>query len=103
MKKQLLASIHKICEELENSGLYQEASKLTDVMVHLAAKKSVTKPYDLGYVQMHDGNIIVVLKKIDSSEIRPVSRNPKTGEPFKDINEAYELAKRNALDVDILI
>ncbi len=103
MKNQVLASIHEICEELEASGMYQEANNLTDVMIQLAAKKNPGKPYDLGYVQMHDNNIIVILRKIDSNEVRPVSKNPKTGEPFKDVDEAYQLAVRNALDVDILI
>ena len=52
---------------------------------------------------MHDNNIIVVLRKIDSNEVRSVSKNPRTGEPFKDVDEAYQLAMRNALDVDIII
>lgn len=103
MKKHLLASIHRICEELECIGMHKEANDLTDVMVRLAAKKTTGKPYDLGYVQMHDNNIIVVLRKIDSNEVRSVSKNPKTGEPFKDVDEAYQLAMRNALDVDIII
>jgi len=103
MKKHLLASIHRICEELESIGMHKEANDLTDVMVRLAAKKTTGKPYDLGYVQMHDNNIIVVLRKIDSNEVRSVSKNPRTGEPFKDVDEAYQLAMRNALDVDIII
>jgi hypothetical protein len=103
MKKQVLASINEICEELDAIGMFKEANSLTDVMIQLAAKKTPGKPYDLGYVQMHDNNIIVVLRKIDSNEVRSVSKNPKTGDPFKDVDEAYQLAMRNALDVDILI
>jgi len=103
MKKQVLASIHEICEQLDAIGMYKEANDLTDVMIQLAAKKTTGKPYDLGYVQMHDNNIIVVLRKIDSDEVRSVSKNPRTGEPFKDVDEAYQLAMRNALDVDIII
>jgi hypothetical protein len=101
--RQILASMNEICEELESLGMHREANDLTDVMIQLAAKKTPGKPYDLGYVQMHDNNIIVVLRKIDSDEVRSVSKNPKTGEPFKDVDEAYQLAMRNALDVDILI
>jgi hypothetical protein len=101
--RQILASMNEICEELESLGMHREANDLTNVMIQLAAKKTPGKPYDLGYVQMHDNNIIVVLRKIDSNEVRSVSKNPKTGEPFKDVDEAYQLAMRNALDVDILI
>jgi hypothetical protein len=103
MNRNVLASINEICEELDAIGMFKEANDLTNVMVKLAANKTTGKPYDLGYVQMHDNNIIVVLRKIDSNEVRSVSKNPRTGEPFKDVDEAYQLAMRNALDVDIII
>ena len=38
MKKQVLASIHKICEELESLSMHKEASSLTDVMKKIAAR-----------------------------------------------------------------
>jgi hypothetical protein len=39
-KKQILASLNKIANELDNTGLYTEANSITKVMTRLAQEKS---------------------------------------------------------------
>ena len=44
-KKQIVASLNKIANELDNSGLYAEASTVTKVMSRLAADDDYSKAY----------------------------------------------------------
>jgi hypothetical protein len=102
MNKQILASINKICEELEALNLYKEASDLTDIMIKLSAEK-INKPYDRAYIKKVFNNIIVVLIRNNSNKDIPVSYNPTTKEPFKSFDEAFQYANRKAYEVEDLI
>ena len=44
-KKQIVASLNKIANELDNSGLYSEASTVTKVMSRVAADDDYSKAY----------------------------------------------------------
>jgi hypothetical protein len=101
MNKRILESINTICEELEAIGMHKEASNLTDVMVRLSAEKE-DKPYDRAYIKKVFNNIVVVLIKNNSNKDIPVSYNPKTKEPFKNFDEAFQYANRKANEVEDL-
>ena len=47
-KKQIVASLNKIANELDNSGLYAEASTVTKVMSRLASDMNIVQKRDLG-------------------------------------------------------
>ena len=53
-KKQIVASLNKIANELDNSGLYAEASTVTKVMSRLASDMDDFKKDPSGYI----GNIM---------------------------------------------
>jgi hypothetical protein len=56
MKKQVIASINEICEELDALGLYNEANRLTNVMMKVADKPEI---FEKAVVRKLDGKIIV--------------------------------------------
>jgi hypothetical protein len=56
MKKQVIASINEICEELDALGLYNVASRLTNVMMKVADKPEI---FEKAVVRKLDGKIIV--------------------------------------------
>lgn len=47
-KKQIVASLNKIANELDNSGLYAEASTVTKVMSRIASDMDIVRERDLG-------------------------------------------------------
>jgi hypothetical protein len=100
MNKRILASINEICENLEAIGMLKEASNLTDVMIKLSEKEE--KPYDRAYVKKVFNNLVVVLIRNNSNKDIPVSYNPKTKEPFKNFDEAFQYAQRKAYEVEDL-
>lgn len=46
-KKQIVASLNKIANELDNSGLYAEASTVTKVMSRIASDMDIVQKRDL--------------------------------------------------------
>ena len=45
-KRQIIASLNKIANQLDNSGLYKEASSLTNVMIKLADESDLNPIFD---------------------------------------------------------
>lgn len=98
-KKQIVASLKKIANELDNSGLYQEASSLTNVMIKIGQfYKSPQETYDfeLGdwYLSKliteveYNGNMTAA-KNIYKNAIRDI-KNEKNKEQINIFWESYK-------------
>lgn len=62
MKKQVLASIHEICEQLDAIGMYKEANSLTDVM------KKIANRGDRATVEVQsDGKPVVIITRANGN------------------------------------
>ena len=104
MNKKVLAQINNVCTELEALGMNKEAAKMTDIMAKIANKiGSDRKPYDRAYIKKVSGIIVIIFNKNNSNKDRPpVYKNPRTGENFQDVEEALQVARRNAYEVEDL-
>jgi len=91
MKKQVLVSINKICEELEALGRHKEANNLTDVMIKLANKPEI---YEKAVVRKLDGKIIAEF----TNDYWKYTRSQRD---FDTIEEAKKYAKTRAHKVEV--
>ena len=91
MKKQIIASINNICEELEAIGMYKEANSITNIMAKLAAK---AEKFEAAKVRTFDGKIIVEFTN-DYWNYRRSQRN------FETIEDAKQYAKSKAHKVEV--
>ena len=111
MRRQILASLHNICNELENNGLFTEASTLTKVMIKLAdefdiemdEKSSEEPTKDMSYfenvrraLQMEDESFPVRFRLVSETEAKNMGKDPNSyyvvvsGPGIKEIFDADE-------------
>jgi len=91
MKKQIIASINEVCEDLDALGLYKEANTLTDVMLKLANKPEI---YEKAVVRKLGEKIVVEFTNNFWNYIR-------SQRDFETVEQARKYAKTRAHKVEI--
>jgi hypothetical protein len=91
MKKQVIASMNEICEELDALGFHKEASKLTDVMIKVADKPEIFEK--------------AVVRKLDDKIIVEFTNNfwnyRRSQRDFETIEQARKYAKSRAHKIEV--
>jgi hypothetical protein len=91
MKKQVIASINEICEELDALGLYNVASRLTNVMMKVADKPEIFEK--------------AVVRKLDEKIIVEFTNNfwnyRRSQRDFETIEQARKYARTRAHKVEV--
>lgn len=91
-KKTIIASLNNIAETLDNTGLFVEASTLTNVMKRLAQEDK----YEYFIIdKVKDKYKILVTNSLDKN---PIPKGPLFDTEEKAIQEAKKIAYKNATD-----
>lgn len=91
-KRQILASLNNIANILDNSGLYKEASSLTNVMKRLAQEETTEETPKYDYTQ--DKNLYSILSDFGKNYVAERHReNPITS--YRELDSAVEHAFKN--------
>jgi hypothetical protein len=93
MKRQVIASLHEICNELESLKMHKEANDLTIVMKKLAGRG------DRATVKMHNGRPVVHVIDTDGNE--HIIFNPRGMDGFKNLQHAINYARKIDPSVEV--
>lgn len=102
-KRQIIASLNKIANTLENTGLYKEASSLTNVMKRLADESDINQNQDVPLPRWVEEQRDKLLSPIKPQVLHPsqIQSNQKVDEIFPDFMENYEKLWDNYSDLDL--
>jgi hypothetical protein len=94
MKRQIIASLNEICNELETLQMHKEANELTNVMKKIAGRG------DRATVKMHNGRPVIHVTDADGKE--RTYFHPKGMPGFKNLQHAINYAKRIDQNAEVL-
>lgn len=93
MKRQIIASLNEICNELEDLHMHKEANELTNVMKKIAGRG------DRATVKMRNGRPVVHITDADGNE--HIIFNPRGMDGFKDLQHAINYARKIDPNVEV--